>query len=474
MTKQPFVSILIVNFNGRHLLDDCLKSVFKINYPTQKYEVIVVDNDSQDDSVHFVRNNFPQVKLVQSEQNLGFAGGNNLGYQHAQGEYIALLNNDTRVDPRWLKEMVNTLADPQAGIACSKLYFHFPYLEFELKSATDLNADIYHVDDFSPLGLIVENIDCHDEEMTALTWYLSGFYHPSAGNYSNRWTNGAGKFLVPYNPNRSPKYTLTLHGHSNSHYDHKPFKILLGGKTVFEDTIAPREVKQLDLELSALEVTGQLKWLIQNAGNNVFLDGQGRDRGSVIKKTPAGLAAFYDFDGPYYQQAANLVAMCGASCLIKRQVITEVGLFAEHYYMYYEDLDFSFKAWRKGWEIVFCPTSVVYHKHRASTDRRTQRFFITMVDKNHLFFLLTHFPLRIFLINLFIFMFKFVSVMIIVKIFAFLHYYGSHYKRVSVRADARYAAWQELVKHGGETWRLRQRLLREETRGFGELVAHLY
>jgi GT2 family glycosyltransferase len=86
-------SILIINWNKKHLVADCLVSIRQ--KVLGEYEVIVVDNNSSDGSVDFLAENFPWVKLVASPDNLGFAAGNNLAARHASGEYLLLLNNDT-------------------------------------------------------------------------------------------------------------------------------------------------------------------------------------------------------------------------------------------------------------------------------------------------------------------------------------------------------------------------------------------
>lgn len=115
-------SVVIVNWNGKHYLPSCLMSLRKQLY--QEFEIIMVDNGSSDGSVNFVRENFPEVKVIESSVNLGFAAGNNLGFQQARGEYIALLNNDTEVDPSWLDELVKGLDSSEkiagaCGTMCS-------------------------------------------------------------------------------------------------------------------------------------------------------------------------------------------------------------------------------------------------------------------------------------------------------------------------------------------------------------------
>ncbi len=102
MAGLPFVSVIVVNYNGRRFLADCLASLARQKYPRHRFEVIVVDNASTDDSLTLVRAEFPWVCVIESQKNLGFAGGNNLGIESARGEWIALLNNDAEADPNWI------------------------------------------------------------------------------------------------------------------------------------------------------------------------------------------------------------------------------------------------------------------------------------------------------------------------------------------------------------------------------------
>lgn len=113
------VSIIIVNYNGEDLLYDCLKSLFAQSY--SPVEIIVVDNASSDKSVEIVKNNFPNVNLINASKNLGFAGGNNLGAQHSHGKYLLLLNNDTTVHPDFLIEMLAAMQETGASVVTSKV-----------------------------------------------------------------------------------------------------------------------------------------------------------------------------------------------------------------------------------------------------------------------------------------------------------------------------------------------------------------
>lgn len=123
---MPKVSVIIVNYNGRHLLGSLFESLAHQTFPAD--EVILVDNASVDGSVDYVRQHFPSVRTVPLSKNTGFSGGNNAGVAQAQGDYLALLNSDTTVDRRWLAELVRALdADERVGAAVPKIYLASEY-----------------------------------------------------------------------------------------------------------------------------------------------------------------------------------------------------------------------------------------------------------------------------------------------------------------------------------------------------------
>lgn len=111
---MPKVSIIVLNWNGKKFLKDCLDSLKKLTYPS--LEVIVVDNNSTDGSSEFVKRNYPKFTLIENKRNYGFAGGNNIGFHASGGEYVLFLNNDTVVTPSFLEPLVqNCEKDPKIG-----------------------------------------------------------------------------------------------------------------------------------------------------------------------------------------------------------------------------------------------------------------------------------------------------------------------------------------------------------------------
>jgi len=97
MPKKVDLSIIILSYNTRNLLQKCLKSVFSSISGDYSFKVIVVDNASGDGSVEMVGREFPQVNIIRSPKNLGYAGGNNLGLKRVNGRYILFLNSDTEI-----------------------------------------------------------------------------------------------------------------------------------------------------------------------------------------------------------------------------------------------------------------------------------------------------------------------------------------------------------------------------------------
>jgi len=137
------LSIIIVSWKVRDLLEKCLHSIFEQTKNIQ-FEVFVVDNASGDGSVEMVREKFPQVDLTASAENLGFAKGNNLAIKKARGRYILLLNPDTEILDNALEKMVNFMdAHPESGIAGCKLLNPDLTLQPSVRAFPDLASQIF-------------------------------------------------------------------------------------------------------------------------------------------------------------------------------------------------------------------------------------------------------------------------------------------------------------------------------------------
>ena len=117
------ITVIIVNWNGKTMLSKCLEGLRKQVY--QRFSTIVVDNGSTDGSIEFVKQCYPEVKVIALSENIGFAAANNVALRNISTEYVALINNDGVAQPQWLNEMIKALdAHPGAGFAASKMVYY--------------------------------------------------------------------------------------------------------------------------------------------------------------------------------------------------------------------------------------------------------------------------------------------------------------------------------------------------------------
>ncbi len=261
-TVLPFVTVVVLNWNGLRLLPPCLDAVARTDYAAGRWETVVVDNASTDGSAEWVEANHPWARVRRNPANWGFGRGNNPAMRDAPGPFVVLLNSDTRVRPGWLRALVDTMeAEPRAGAATAKL--------------------------------------------------------------------------------------------------------------LFPDDGARR---------------GQ----IQNAGGMLLPDGSGRDRGTVVA---AGQVS-HELDDGRYDIGEEVFFFCGAAVMLRKAALEKVGYFDERYFMYYEDLDLSWRLRVHGWTVVFAPGAVVQHEHAASSGEWSPLFTYN-VERNRPLMLMKLAPWRL-------------------------------------------------------------------------------
>lgn len=124
MQNQPFISIITINYNQAQVTCDLLKSLRGITY--SPIEIIVVDNASPTDDPSIIKEQYPEIIFIQSGENLGFAGGNNLGIKASKGKYLLFINNDVEVEPSFLEPLVQCLEmNPKMGIVSPKIHYYY-------------------------------------------------------------------------------------------------------------------------------------------------------------------------------------------------------------------------------------------------------------------------------------------------------------------------------------------------------------
>jgi GT2 family glycosyltransferase len=378
MEILPFVSIITVNYNGKSFLDELFSSIFSIDYPKDKYEVIMVDNASTDGSVDFVGENYPKVKIINSSKNLGFAGGNNLGIRRSNGDYIALINNDTQVDHNWLKELVLSAKKfPKMGAITSKVYFRYLYLPIKINCETIIPKEIGRGRDIRRLGVRLNKILVNKEDITEDVKFVKGFYLREKKKKSTFcWSSDKSILAIPIkNVGREIRVNLFVQSFLSKNF----LKVSLG-----QNLICKREVGQDEVEVAfsiPKEQLFQAKNLINSAGIFIDKQGYGGDRGFEI------------FEEGQFDKMEEVFGTSGVSVLFKRDMLKDVGLFDEDFFMYYEDLDLCWRARYLNWKILYNPKSIVRHYHSGSS-KEWSPIFTFNVLRNRLLTLLKNAPFK--------------------------------------------------------------------------------
>lgn len=125
------IAVVILNWNGKNFLEKFLPSV--VSYNTANAQIVVADNNSTDDSIEFLRNNYPQITIVKNAANGGFAKGYNDALQHVKAEYYVLLNSDVEVTPNWIEPIIQLMDSDTSIAACQpkiKAYHNKNYFEY--------------------------------------------------------------------------------------------------------------------------------------------------------------------------------------------------------------------------------------------------------------------------------------------------------------------------------------------------------
>ena len=131
---SPKIAIVILNWNGRHYLQDFLPSVFKSSYGNK--DIFLADNASTDDSISFMRENFPEVKIISLRTNHGFAKGYNEALKKVEADYYVLLNSDVEVDPHWIEPILDLMEqDKSIGAVQPKIRSYYNKELFEYAGA---------------------------------------------------------------------------------------------------------------------------------------------------------------------------------------------------------------------------------------------------------------------------------------------------------------------------------------------------
>lgn len=370
MDPLPFVRIVTINFDGGQMTLDCVDSLLQTDYPTDRFEIVMVDNGSLDEVVEQVRTRYPSVRVIESLENTGFAGGCNLGIRlDGSWDHIALVNNDATVDPGWLRPLVDVLQhDPLIGAACPKIVFadRFQEAVVEVADAARIGNDP------RPLGIRVSGARIDGERRDDHLQFDEGFHLPEAphapdGEEIAIWSNREGRVRVRVGDTPARRLDLRV-----SSLEPRTLHLSSGSASVSVDGVLEHAWIGLDLDPTVHDV-------INNVGSNLYRNGFGGDRG------------FLEIDEGQYDDPADVFAWCGGAVLLRGRYLDDVGLFDERLFLYYEDTDLSWRGQLSGWRYRTVPSAVVRHRHAQSSGVWSPVFrFYT--ERNRVAVLLKHAP----------------------------------------------------------------------------------
>ena len=372
----PLVRVVVLTFDGGQMTIDCLDSLLATEWPADKLEIVLVDNGSLDDVAQRVRADYPQVRLLEPFENLGFAGGCNLGMRlPGEHQYTALVNNDATVDSNWLRPLVQAAeAADKIGAVSAKMLFADRFLNIEVTvpdaaqvSRTDTRKQGIHVS-----AVRVDGV--RNDQQVAFDEGFFGAESPDrdAGDEMARWSRERGSIRIAIEPNRPLPSVISLRLSSPDEPRH--VVLTTESETKQVQLTADRQWVDVQLGIEPFDV-------INNVGSSLYRGGFGGDRG------------FLERDHGQYQQPAEVFAWCGGAVLLKRAYLDQVGLFDERLFLYYEDTDLSWRGRLQGWRYLYEPTSVVRHRHAQSSGvgSPTFRFY---TERNRLLVLAKNAPAK--------------------------------------------------------------------------------
>lgn len=363
----PLATVVIVNYNGAHLLPACLAGLAGQDLPVESFRTVVVDNASVDGSTDLLARDYPGLQVLASPTNTGFAGGNNLALRQVTTPYAVLLNNDAIPEPDWLRNLLAPfVADPKLGAVTGKAVFLPRFLRLTWRTAGFRPGP----HDPRELGARIYQVEVNGREVTdKVLWERLAFGPEGSGEGRYRWTKPAGELLVPVQDGpgdlaEDAKITFRIAAETD-----KTVQIAGEGCAV-TGTVSQTGT---ELVLSVGEGT-TLVDVVNNAGGIVLRSGYGADRG------------FQEVDTGQYDTPVEVFAACGNGMAMRTAAGADAGWFDDDFFLYYEDTDLSWRLRSRGWSIRYVPTAVLRHIHSASSKEWSPRW-VFHVDRNRLLML---------------------------------------------------------------------------------------
>jgi GT2 family glycosyltransferase len=340
---DALVRLVVLNYEGGTHVLRCLDHLAALDWPRDQLEVVVIDNASTDGSADAAAGHPVVSRLVRLEKNIGFPA-NNLALRDLDGVHcVGLVNNDAFVEPGYLPPLVSELdRDPTVGAVVPLVLFapRFVDVTIEVPAAAPGRGDS------RPLGVLVRGLRVDGEDRWAQARFAEGSHGPElASDGTVEWTGPRAVVRVPVPDEGAVPAEVEL---LLSAIEAKTARLTSGDDSV-EERVS-RTPTWVTVPLG-----GEPYDVVNNAGNVIYDDGHGADRGFGS----ADLGAFAD--------PCDVVAWSGGAVLLRPEYLADVGLFDERFFLYYEDTDLAWRGAARGWRYRYVPEARVRHIHAATT-----------------------------------------------------------------------------------------------------------
>ena len=324
---NPLISVIVVSFNSGNDLNTLLPTLKSQSY--QNIELLVLENGAEE-SEGICAKHFDDYKYFKQD-NIGFAAGNNYCYEKSNGEFIALINPDTKLDVNFLQELVDAVRfDEHAAIVAPKINFYEKFVSLTIEGDDEYSVDISNL-------------------MSKLI-YKKCFLRFGTKNGSNINSNNN---IIKLDISHPTEY-FSIRIPVVSMKGCRKLKVTIGYKTEWF-LLATSNNFEITLSFDK-ESYGSARHLINNAGSGIRENGQPFDRG------------FGEYEDGQYLQKTYLSAFCGCAALLRKSAILNRKIFIDEFFAYCEDSELSWWTQKGGLRILYCPTALIYHRHSESTE----------------------------------------------------------------------------------------------------------
>ncbi|MHB1138056.1 MAG: glycosyltransferase family 2 protein [Microthrixaceae bacterium] len=344
---DPFVRVVVLNWNSLWYSSRCLRSLAATEYPPDRFQIVLADNGSDDGSLQVLRARFPHVRVVANGANLGFAEGNNRALRDLDGvDLVALVNNDATVEPGWLRAMVDVLvARPDVGAAAAELLLDPAFARVDVAvhgPPVRIVGAALDGREVTPRCRVDGSVVVGDPD-----WPLRE--HHELHESATVW--------VPAAPGVGGSLELTL--------------AQVGPDAPASTTV---EVRTADGAVASGVAAGEVPLVL-------VLD-LGTSRTELVNGLGTGLTGDLEgidlgFGRPVdgFEPPTTVRGFCGGGALLRADALRQVGVFDPDFFAYYEDTDLSWRLRRAGWQIAVVPEARLHHAFGGAGGSTAPWFF---------------------------------------------------------------------------------------------------